>query len=152
MDVIGRLQRQRTELTQALFKEGLLDEQFTQLQLLQDPNNPDFVAEVVSLFFEDSEKLLDELTRSLEQDPVDYKKVDAYVHQFKGSSSSIGAQRVKNACVIFRTCCEERSQEGCRQALQQVKHEFFLIKSRLEALLQLEQQILAAGGTIPFME
>lgn len=45
--------------------QGLLDDQFTQLQLLQDANNPDFVAEVVSLFFEDSEKLLEQLTESL---------------------------------------------------------------------------------------
>ena len=30
--------------------------------MLQDESNPDFVGEVVGLFFEDSAKLLDELT------------------------------------------------------------------------------------------
>ncbi|KAJ7538683.1 hypothetical protein O6H91_11G059200 [Diphasiastrum complanatum] len=151
MDV-AKLQRQHVDLTHALFKEGFLDDQFTQLQQLQDSTNPDFVAEVVALFFEDTDRLLSELTRALEQDPVDYKKVDAYVHQFKGSSSSIGAHRVKVVCITFRTCCDEGNRQGCWQALQQVKHEFILIKSRLEVLLQLEQQILAAGGEIPFME
>ncbi|KAL3681485.1 hypothetical protein R1sor_024441 [Riccia sorocarpa] len=151
MDVT-RLQQQLIEYTDGLFAEGLLDDQFNQLQLLQDANNPDFVAEVVSLFFEDSEKLLDQLTEALETEPIDYKKVDAHVHQFKGSSSSIGAQRVKTACVAFRTFCEEENREGCRQALAQVKNEFFLVKSKLDLLLQMEQQILAAGGTLPTME
>jgi histidine-containing phosphotransfer protein len=39
--LIGQLQAQ-----------GVLDEQFTQLLLLQDDSNPDFVAEVVQLYFE----------------------------------------------------------------------------------------------------
>ena len=43
--------------------KGFLDAQFQ--QLLQDESNPDFVAEVVSLFFEDSERLLSDLTFAL---------------------------------------------------------------------------------------
>lgn len=151
MEVV-RLQQQHTELTNSLFQEGFLDDQFTQLQMLQDASNPDFVAEVVTLFAQDSERLLAELTKALEQEPVDFKKVDAYVHQFKGSSSSIGAQRVKAVCMDFRTLAEGGNREGCRQALQQIKQEFFLVKNKLEALLQLEQQIIAAGGAIPMME
>jgi hypothetical protein len=45
--------------------QGFLDEQFTQLQQLQDDSNPDFVTEVVVLFFEDSEKLLHNLANAL---------------------------------------------------------------------------------------
>lgn len=151
MDV-SRMQQQLAEYTDSLFLEGLLDDQFTQLQLLQDDNNPEFVSEVVTLFFDDSEKLLEQLSESLEADPIDYKKVDAHVHQFKGSSSSIGAQRVKSACITFRSCCEDESKEGCLQALTQVKQEFYLVKAKLEAMLVLEQRLLAAGGTLPFME
>lgn len=45
--------------------KGFLDGQFSQLQLLQDESNPDFVFEVVSLFFEDSQRLLNDLTLAL---------------------------------------------------------------------------------------
>ncbi|KAK3014118.1 hypothetical protein RJ639_007910 [Escallonia herrerae] len=125
MDTIVELQRQLVEYTTSLYNEGFLDDQFNQLQQLQDESNPDFVVEVVSLFFEDSERLLNELANSLEQQSLDFKRVDAHVHQLKGSSSR------------------------CLKCLQHVKHEYSLVKSKLETLFKLEQQFLAAGGTIP---
>ncbi|XP_011013541.1 PREDICTED: histidine-containing phosphotransfer protein 1-like isoform X1 [Populus euphratica] len=161
MEVV-QMQRAWVEYTKSLFREfsysffgwmkGFLDAQFQQLQLLQDESNPDFVAEVVSLFFEDSERLLSDLTFALEQQSIDFKKVDAHVHQLKGSSSSIGAQRVKNDCIAFRSFCEEQNIEGCQRCLQQVKQDYCLVKSKLEALIRLEQQIVAAGGSIPVEE
>ncbi|KAH1217681.1 Histidine-containing phosphotransfer protein 1 [Glycine soja] len=148
MDV-GQMQRQWIDYTKSLFLEGFLDGQFLQLQQLQDENNPDFVVEVVSLFFEDSERLLKDLTFALDQNGVDFKKVDAHVHQLKGSSSSIGAQRVKNACIAFRNFCEEQNTDACLRCLQQVKQEYCIVKNKLETMFRLEQQIVAAGGSIP---
>ncbi|XP_011023511.1 PREDICTED: histidine-containing phosphotransfer protein 1-like [Populus euphratica] len=148
MDSVVQLQRQLVDYSAQLFNEGFLDDQFNQLQQLQDESNPDFVVEVVTLFFEDSERLLDELAKALEQQSVDYRKIDAHVHQLKGSSSSIGAQRVQKVCIGFRNFCEERNIEGCQKCLQQVKHEYSLVKTKLETLFKLEQKILAAGGTI----
>ncbi|KAA8548541.1 hypothetical protein F0562_000192 [Nyssa sinensis] len=133
MEVV-QLQRRFVEYTASLFREGFLDDQFTQLQQLQDESNPDFVVEVV------------------DQKSVDFKKVDANVHQLKGSSSSIGAQRVKNACIAFRNFCEEQNIEACLRCLQQVKQEYSLMKNKLENLFRLEQQIVAAGGSIPMVE
>ncbi|KAI9128532.1 hypothetical protein K1719_000015 [Acacia pycnantha] len=151
MDV-GQMQRQLVEYTKSLFMEGYLDSQFLQLQQLQDESNPSFVAEVVSLFFEDSERILKDLTFALEQKIIDFKKVDAHVHQFKGSSSSIGAQRVKNACIAFRGYCEEQNVNSCIRCLQQVKQEYFLVKNKLETLFRLEHQIIGAGGSIPMVD
>ncbi|XP_061359663.1 histidine-containing phosphotransfer protein 1-like [Gastrolobium bilobum] len=149
---VGQMRRQWVDYTKSLFMEGFLDGQFLQLQQLQDENNPEFVFEVASLFFEDSERLLKDLTFALDQKVVDFKKVDAHVHQLKGSSSSVGAQRVKNACMAFRNFCEEQNTDACLRCLQQVKQEYCLAKNKLETLFGLEQQIVAAGGSIPMME
>ncbi|KAL1550212.1 peroxiredoxin type-2 [Salvia divinorum] len=149
MEIVGRLQKQFVDFSTSLYREGFLDEQYLQLQKLQDESNPDFVCEVVSLFFDDSEKLLNNLATALQQQVVDFKQVDAHVHQFKGSSSSIGAQRVKNMCVEFRNFCEEKNLDVCLRCLQQLKREYFLVKNKLETLFRLERQIVEAGGTVP---
>ncbi|KAG6468566.1 hypothetical protein ZIOFF_073254 [Zingiber officinale] len=111
-----------------------------------------------------------DFTSPLFHEVVDFKKVDAHVHQFKGNSASnkmilatdskslffplpcsIGAQRVKNVCMAFHNYCEEMDHEGCLTCLQQLKQEYFLVKNKLETLFKLEQQIVAAGGSIPMM-
>ncbi|KAL3626045.1 peroxiredoxin type-2 [Castilleja foliolosa] len=149
MEIVPQLQKQFVDYSNSLYRDGFLDDQFVQLQKLQDESNPDFVGEVISLFFEDSEKLLNNLQIALQQQLVDFKLVDAHVHQFKGSSSSVGAQRVKNMCVAFRNFCEEKNLDGCMRCLQQMKHEYYLVKNKLETLFRLERQILEAGGTVP---
>lgn len=149
MDDVAQMQKQFLEFVAYLYREGILDGQFSQLHSLQDESNPDFVTEVVSLFFEDSERIINLLAAALQQQVVDFKQADAIAHQFKGSTSSVGAQRVKNACLYMKKMCEEQNLDGCLQWLQGIKNEYSLLKSQLQILLNLEKQILAAGGTIP---
>ncbi|XP_009420520.1 histidine-containing phosphotransfer protein 2-like isoform X2 [Musa acuminata AAA Group] len=116
------LREQLNVLVNSMFLEGLLDQQFRQLQMLQDASSPGFVAEVITLFCEDSERMLTELTKLLDQAVVDYQKVDAYVHQLKGSSSR------------------------CLSALNMVKHQYYSLRSKFDTMLQLEQRIQAYGS------
>ncbi|KAL4287397.1 hypothetical protein AHAS_Ahas19G0182100 [Arachis hypogaea] len=51
------------QYTSSLFQERFLYDQFNQLQQLQDECNPEFIVEVVTLFFEDAERLLNELSK-----------------------------------------------------------------------------------------
>ncbi|XP_021843395.1 histidine-containing phosphotransfer protein 1-like [Spinacia oleracea] len=149
MDVVQMLQRQFIDYMNSLYSEYYLDDQFNQLQKLADESSPDFVIEVVTLFFQDSEKLLENLSKALEQPVVDFNQVANHAHQFKGSSSSIGAHRVKNQCVKFRAYCEEKNREGCLACLQELQQEYIVLKKKFEILFQLEQDIVQKGGIVP---
>ncbi|KAM0046377.1 putative signal transduction histidine kinase, phosphotransfer (Hpt) domain, HPT domain superfamily [Helianthus debilis subsp. tardiflorus] len=115
---------------------GYLDEQFTQLEDLQDDANPNFVEEIVTSFFSDSTRLIRNVETALENYPLDFCKLDDYMHQFMGSSSSIGAKKVRNECTQFQECCKDRNDDGCIRAFQRVKQEHATLKRKLEAYFQ----------------
>jgi histidine-containing phosphotransfer protein len=57
--------QQYGEHMDSLRAEGLLDDQFLELQQLQDESSPDFVEEVVLLFIQDSGRIIKNLADSL---------------------------------------------------------------------------------------
>ncbi|RLN05604.1 histidine-containing phosphotransfer protein 1-like [Panicum miliaceum] len=132
---------QLTALLNNMYATGLLDEQFQQLQMLQDSSSPDFVSEVVTLFCQDGERIIGELAKLLEKPSVDFDRVDAFVHQLKGSSASVGAQKVKNTCIQFREFCQSRSKDGCLKTLDSVRTEFYDLRGKFQTMLQLERQL-----------
>ncbi|CAL9061665.1 unnamed protein product [Musa banksii] len=146
-----RLQKLYIDFASVVFREGFLDNQYTLLQQLQDESEPKFVLQVGTLFLEDSEKLLNGLRSILDQQDVDFEKLDACVRKLMGSSASIGAKRVKNVCIAFHNSCKKGSKEGCLKYLQQMAQEYLLVKRKLETLFKLETQIVAAGGSVPLL-
>nr|KYP71524.1 Histidine-containing phosphotransfer protein 1 [Cajanus cajan] len=101
------------------------------------------------MFFDDSENLINNMACCLEKVPTDFKQIDSHAHQYKGSSVSIGAAKVKNVCATFRAFCEAKNREGCVRCLQQLRQEYSLLKNNLQYLFRLQQEIKAAGGSIP---
>ncbi|KAG8656270.1 pseudo histidine-containing phosphotransfer protein 6-like [Manihot esculenta] len=146
-----RLRADMNRLLALLFHQGVLDEQFLQLQQLQDESSPNFVSEVVNIYFHESEKLLRNLRGLLmDREFSDYKKMGIHLNQFMGSSSSIGAKRVRNVCVAFRAASEQNNRAGCFRALELLEHEYCYLKNKMHELFQLEQQrLLAAGARYP---
>ncbi|PAN17600.1 hypothetical protein PAHAL_3G142900 [Panicum hallii] len=132
----SNLRRQIFSMKKSLFDQGYLDEQFNQLEELQDDSSPNFVEEVVALFFKDSSRLLTNIEQALEKYPQDFYRLDSLVHQFKGSGSSIGALRMKNECSMFKAHCSDRNLEGCRRSLQKMKREHATLKQKLETYFQ----------------
>ncbi|KAI3759726.1 hypothetical protein L6452_07749 [Arctium lappa] len=135
-----QMHRQIANIRKSLFDQEYLDEQFIQLEELQDNSNPNFVEEVVTLFYRDSARFLYNLDQALEKRPLDFSKLDSLMHQFKGSSSSIGAKKVKIECTHFRDYCNARNAEGCKRTFQHVKKEYTTLKKKLEAYFQMSRQ------------
>jgi histidine-containing phosphotransfer protein len=177
-------------LLNQLVLEGVLDDQFLQLMLLQvctsplstcpnlcqappplpdtqhkhsciclcvtmrqDDANPDFVSEVVELYFEDSAGKLDKLDGKLQHATVDFNEIDQLVHQFKGSSASFGARAMAHICVQLREAGHAQDAQSCRLLLLQLRDAFVLLRGRLQQFLELEHQrkVLAgpSGGGAP---
>ncbi|XP_022979253.1 histidine-containing phosphotransfer protein 4-like [Cucurbita maxima] len=136
----NQLSRQINRMRQSLFDQGSLDEQFVQLELLQDETNPNFVEEVVTLCYRDSYRLILNLEQALQKSPLDFNQLDSYMQQFKGSSSSIGARKVKAQCTLFREYCKSGSGEGCFRTFQELKKERTALKNKFEAYFQLKRQ------------
>ncbi|XP_010915437.1 pseudo histidine-containing phosphotransfer protein 5 isoform X1 [Elaeis guineensis] len=137
----SNLRRQAAYMKKSLFDQGYLDEQFYQLEELQDDVSPNFVEEVVTLFFRDSARLISNIEQALDKCPQEFSKLNAYVHQLKGSSSSIGASRVKNECTLFRQYCDEENLEGCLKSFQKMKREHAVLRQKLESYFQLLRQV-----------
>ncbi|CAN6442398.1 unnamed protein product [Victoria cruziana] len=148
-----KLEADMHRLLTLLFHQGVLDEQFLQLQQLQDETSPNFVAEVVTIYFRETEKLLTNLRKLLaEREFTDFKKMGKHLNQLVGSSSSIGAKRVRNVCFAFRSLSEQNNRAGCLRLLAHLEHEYCLLKNKLHELFQLEQQrVLAAGVRYPMV-
>ncbi|KAJ8555505.1 hypothetical protein K7X08_013001 [Anisodus acutangulus] len=134
------MQRQAAYMKRSLFNQEYLDEQFNELEELQDDANPNFVEEVVNLFFTDSVRLIRNIEFALANGPCDFGRLDDMMHQFKGSSSSIGAKRVKRECSQFQEYCNERNIERCKGAFQGVKQEYDTLKTKLDAYFQIVRE------------
>ncbi|KAL4458765.1 hypothetical protein ABPG75_013630 [Micractinium tetrahymenae] len=132
-------------LTQSV-QEGLLDDQFLQLIQLQDDSNPDFVSEVVELYFEDSATKIDTLEARLREPAPNYGQVDALVHQFKGSSASFGAHTMAALCVQLRDACHAHNQPACQALVAQLRESCAVLKTRLEQFMSLENQRKQLSG------
>ncbi|KAG6409587.1 hypothetical protein SASPL_127627 [Salvia splendens] len=136
MEKCNQLQCQASYLRNALFNQGYLDEQFLQLEELQDEANPNFVEEVVKLFYTDSTRLIRNIQLTLENTPWDFEKLDNIMHQYQGSSSSIGAKKVKKECTQFQEYCKVENIDGCVRTFKEVKQEHATLKRKLENYFQ----------------
>ncbi|XP_020553124.1 histidine-containing phosphotransfer protein 4 [Sesamum indicum] len=67
-------------------------------------------------------------------------KLDNYMHQFTGSSSSIGAKKVKFECTQLREHCRAGNGEGCKRTFQHLKKEYAILRKKLEVYFQFARQ------------
>ncbi|KAK1607029.1 hypothetical protein QYE76_030702 [Lolium multiflorum] len=95
---------------------GLLDEQFQKVLLLQNKSDPDFFAETITMFCEDGEQTIGELTKRLDKQFVNFDEVAAIVHKLEGGSAR------------------------CLKTLDTLRVVFYEVSGKFKDMLQLEQQ------------
>jgi histidine-containing phosphotransfer protein len=117
----GVVAAQQQQLLASMQQEGLLDDQFQQLLALQDESNPDFVTEVAELYFDDAVPKITRVGQLLSEPAPDFAELDAVVHQFKGSSASLGAGGMAKLCIRMRELCQQRDVAGCQALVMQVR-------------------------------
>eukprot|EP00803_Ostreobium_quekettii_P000460 evm.model.scf_1468.2 EVM.evm.TU.scf_1468.2 scf_1468:33971-36845(-) len=123
-----------------LVGEGIVDKQFEQLVSLQDDGNPHFVAEVVEMFLKRSAAVLQDVEQRLGSGNPDFGEADKMVHQYKGSSATVGAHLIANICAALREGCEQQDHSLCLNLLAQLKAQVSIFSSRMEPFLKLDGQ------------
>eukprot|EP01025_Chloroclados_australasicus_P008843 TRINITY_DN13272_c0_g1_i1.p1 TRINITY_DN13272_c0_g1~~TRINITY_DN13272_c0_g1_i1.p1 ORF type:complete len:172 (+),score=22.13 TRINITY_DN13272_c0_g1_i1:99-614(+) len=125
-------------LLKALSEEGHIDVQFQQLLALQDDSDPEFVRTVMSMFFEDSQALLEQIHGLLTAQSVDFRTADQVVHQLKGSSASFGAYSVTQACLQLRQAVQAMQTEAALSLLKAVVDARSTLQERLQRFAELD--------------
>ncbi len=97
---------------------------------------------------QDSGAKIDKIGQMLTLNPVDYHELDQLVHQFKGSSASLGAHTIAQLCIQFRERCQQQDLAACAMLQQQLKVAYADLQTKLGEYMRLEthrKQCLAAG-------
>ncbi|XP_040992563.1 histidine-containing phosphotransfer protein 1-like isoform X2 [Juglans microcarpa x Juglans regia] len=121
--------------------QGILDHNFENVQNLQCQENPHFVLEIIEMFCRDAEISIAEMTKYVDEPVVDYAKVTCFIHQLKGSSSSVGGCRIVVACRELRKASENKMKERCIEACNKIKREYFIVRDNLNAIAKMERSI-----------
>ncbi|KAI3854748.1 hypothetical protein MKW92_051473 [Papaver armeniacum] len=142
-----QMQKHVASMREDLFKQGYLDEQFSMLEELEDTDNPNFCEEVVTMFFRDYVRHINNIDQALANNPINFENLEDLMHHFKGSCCSIGAAKVKNEITLFRNqfdspILSSQMHELCRVrgTFEQLKKELATLKTKLEAYFQVERQ------------
>ncbi|KDP33805.1 hypothetical protein JCGZ_07376 [Jatropha curcas] len=134
------LLQQIAAMRKSFFDEGTLDSFFVQLEQLQGPDDPNFVEEILTLFFSDSMDMLATVEEKLTKSPVDFTGINKILHQLKVNSASIGAKKVKDKVIAMRNNSKEHNVEGIRVSLQELRMEYETLKGKFEPYFELLKQ------------
>ncbi|XP_044979354.1 histidine-containing phosphotransfer protein 2-like [Hordeum vulgare subsp. vulgare] len=129
-----------------MYASGTLDKQFRRLRSMEEDGSapPGFVADAVSLFIRDADRILTDIAGLMKQPVVDVDEVDALVRRLQGSCSSIGAKKLNVSCTYFRRFYEAKC-KGCLFALAVLRNEFYDVRNKFQTMMHLEQQIEACS-------
>ncbi|XP_024019267.1 histidine-containing phosphotransfer protein 1 [Morus notabilis] len=121
---------------------GVVNDQFSQVQTLKSVNGPDFVVQLVDTYFAEMETLLAELSSHSDLPALDFSKLAVLAGKVKDLSSCMGAEHVRLSCANLIQACDQKNKQNFSQALIWMKNEFSQTRIKLEAYAQMERRII----------
>ncbi len=100
------------------------------LRELQEEGDPDIVAELAEVFFEDAEVRLADLGEALER--ADAGSIERSTHALKGSSANLGATGMARICAKLQEAGASGDLVGAAELLGQLEEEFGRVRPALE--------------------
>src|SRR6266511_5847373 len=81
--------------------QGQVDDfrELTSLRAMQQAEEPDIVAELIDIFFQDTPSRLDGIRQALRQS--DIQALEQAAHSLRGSCATIGARRMATLCLAL---------------------------------------------------
>ncbi|GMJ14326.1 HPT phosphotransmitter 4 [Hibiscus trionum] len=143
------VRQQIAAMRQSFFDEEILDKQFYQLERLEKKGNPNFVEEVLTIYFRESTALLQTIEQAMETEPIEPVKIDRMLYKLKGSSASIGANKVRNKITKTRQLVEGGKLEEAKAAFRELRNEHGNLMAKLELYFQQLCPVETASRPVP---
>lgn len=116
-------------------QEEILDSNVLKnLLLLQDNNNPDFLASMIEIFLMEIPFKLDELSKAINQ--KDQQTLKFVAHSLKGYCGNLGASRMKKLSSQLEEMSFTDSLKEINNILTKLEQEFTLVNTALKAELE----------------
>ncbi|KAF3320145.1 Histidine-containing [Carex littledalei] len=149
MTPLHELRLKHSSIMATLVQEGMLDSRYP---ALKEAEREDllFAHQIITQFFGAAETALHAMRKIVryKYSSMDQHKMGIELHLIKGPSDYIGTLRVTNVCRVLRDAFSTNDRKRCLSCIKELKKEFNIVKPHLEALMELEKQIWAAGGRV----
>jgi len=103
---------------------------FASLRALQEPGEPDAVAELAGLFLQDAPARLHAIRTAIGES--DARRLREAAHSIKGSASNLGARRLASVCSRIETAARQNDLAAAGQLLDDLDNEFARVRFVLE--------------------
>ncbi|KAK4359768.1 hypothetical protein RND71_021997 [Anisodus tanguticus] len=141
------LKQQQFDRIKSLEDEGLVDCYFRLSYSMKEDHGPSFFLDLVLNFLHDARTVMQHMATALESPVVNFDVLNGHCIKLKGGSSCIGACKIAKECYVFIRAIDNKSKDGCLQALRNIKREYHDLQSKLESVIQLEKEIVTAESS-----
>ncbi|KAJ8750005.1 hypothetical protein K2173_013920 [Erythroxylum novogranatense] len=140
------LRQEQRNFIKYLTDQGILDDHFEHILDLRQGESHQFLIDLINMFCSDAESCITQVNKYMNEHIIDYAKVITFVHQIRGSSSSIGGRRMALACRDLRYACDDMDHARCLEYFNMVKEEYQILKDKFNIISQMEININTHEG------